>query len=177
MIIRSEKRAERGRAVSLTYEDVQEILKIIDQSSTKEIHIEVDDFKLIVRKHGADGAPAVTTTATPPAPAPASSAPVPAEPEPAQAAQDTSKTEAPSATAQSLNSPLAGTFYRAPSPGADPFVEEGAKVSTGDTVCILDVMKVMNTLKAPCDGVVLSIPVENAEAVSAGQPVMWFEPK
>ena len=76
-----------------------------------------------------------------------------------------------------LNTPLSGTFYRAPAPGADPFVKEGDKVSSGDTVCILDVMKVMNTLKAPCDGVVLNLPVENAEAVAAGQPVMWFEPK
>ena len=159
--------------MSLTYEDVQEILKIIDQSSTKEIHIEIDDFKLIVRKHGADGAPAVTTTATPPLPE--SAPPASAKPEPAAPAA--AKTEAPSATAVSLNSPLAGTFYRAPTPGADPFVREGAKVSTGDTVCILDVMKVMNTLKAPCDGVVLSIPVDNAEAVLASQPVMWFEPK
>jgi acetyl-CoA carboxylase biotin carboxyl carrier protein len=159
--------------VSLTYEDVQEILKIIDQSSTKEIHIEIDDFKLIVRKQGADGAPAVATTAT--APTLESAQPASAKPEPTAPAA--AKTEAPSATAVSLNSPLAGTFYRAPSPGADPFVGEGAKVSTGDTVCILDVMKVMNTLKAPCDGVVLSIPVDNAEAVLAGQPVMWFEPK
>ncbi len=166
--------------MSLTYEDVQEILKIIDQSSTKEIHIEVDDFKLIVRKHDADG-PAVTTTAMPPAPAPAEEAPAvaPATEAPQADAAGTSAvdTPAPSDTAVSLNSPLAGTFYRAPTPGAEPFANEGDKVKSGDTVCILDVMKVMNTLKAPCDGKVLSIPVENAEAVAAGQAVMWFEPK
>jgi len=165
--------------VSLTYEDVQEILKIIDQSSTKEIHIEVDDFKLIVRKHDADGAPTVASTVAPPAAtasAPPTATPV-QEPAAAPSADDSAKSAAPSDTAVALNSPLSGTFYRAPSPGADPFVETGAKVSTGDTVCILDVMKVMNTLKAPCDGVVLSLPVEDAEAVAAGQPVMWFEPK
>ena len=161
--------------MSLTYEDVQEILKIIDQSSTKEIHIEIDDFKLIVRKHDADGASAMSTTTTPPSPR--NTPPVSEEPEIPPAVPAAAKTEGPSTTALSLNTPLAGTFYRAPSPGADPFVEEGTKVSTGDTVCILDVMKVMNTLKAPCDGVVLNIPVEDAEAVSAGQPVMWFEPK
>lgn len=157
--------------MSLTYEDVQEILKIIDQSSTKEIHIEVDDFKLIVRKHDADGAPTVASTGAPPTATPVQ------EPAAAPSADDSAKSAAPSDTAVALNSPLSGTFYRAPSPGADPFVETGAKVSTGDTVCILDVMKVMNTLKAPCDGVVLSLPVEDAEAVAAGQPVMWFEPK
>ena len=164
--------------MSLTYEDVQEILKIIDQSSTKEIHIEVDDFKLIVRKHDADGAPAVATPAAPPATAseppaasPAPSAAAAAEP---PAAADSAP---PSDTAVALASPLSGTFYRAPAPGADPFVDEGDEVKSGDTVCILDVMKVMNTLKAPCDGVVSHIPVENAQAVGAGQPVMWFEPR
>ena len=165
--------------MSLTYEDVQEILKIIDQSSTKEIHIEVDDFKLIVRKHDADGTPTVAAAVAPPAAS--ASAPPPAatarEPAAAPTADDTAKSAAPSDTAVSLNSPLSGTFYLAPAPGADPFVEAGAKVSTGDTVCILDVMKVMNTLKAPCDGVVLSLPVKDAEAVAVGQPVMWFEPK
>ena len=164
--------------MSLTYEDVQEILKIIDRSSTREIHIEVDDFKLIVRKHDADGAPAVAAPAAPPATA---SEPPPAGPAPSAAAATESPAAAdsapPSDTAVALNSPLSGTFYRAPAPGADPFVEEGDEVKSGDTVCILDVMKVMNTLKAPCDGVVAHIPVENAQAVGAGQPVMWFEPR
>ena len=153
--------------MSLTYEDVQEILKIVDQSSTKEIHIEVDDFKLIVRKHDADGPPAAA--AAPESPAEEAAAPPPAAEPAAEAA-------APSDTALALRSPLSGTFYRAPAPGADPFVEEGDAVARGDTVCILDMMKVMNTLKAPCDGTVSGIPVENAEAVGAGQPVMWFEP-
>lgn len=164
--------------MSLTYEDVQEILKIIDQSATKEVHIEVDDFKLIVRKHGAEG-PVAATSSEPPSGALPAEAPAPAvaEPKAETPAAAPAKTVAPSDTAVSLNSPLSGTFYRAPSPGADPFVKEGDKVKSGDTVCILDVMKVMNTLKAPCDGSVVSIPVENAEAVGAGQPVMWFEPK
>lgn len=164
--------------MSLTYEDVQEILKIIDQSSTREIHIEVDDFKLIVRKHDADGAPAVATPAAPPATA---SEPPAASPAPSAAAAAelpaAAESAPPSDTAVALASPLSGTFYRAPAPGADPFVEEGDAVKSSDTVCILDVMKVMNTLKAPCDGVVSHIPVENAQAVGAGQPVMWFEPR
>ncbi len=165
--------------MSLTYEDVQEILKIIDQSSTKEIHIEVDDFKLIVRKRDADGSPAAAMpVAAPAAPPAATSEPPAASPAPADAATEPATVSAPpSDTAVALNSPLSGTFYRAPAPGADPFVEEGDEVKSGDTVCILDVMKVMNTLKAPCDGVVSRIPAENAQAVGAGQPVMWFEPR
>ena len=163
--------------MSLTYEDVQEILRIIDQSSTREIHIEVDDFKLIVRKRDADGSPAAAMPVATPA---AASGPPAASPAPADAATEpaaASDSALPSDTAVALNSPLSGTFYRAPAPGADPFVEEGDEVKSGDTVCILDVMKVMNTLKAPCDGVVSRIPVENAQAVGAGQPVMWFEPR
>ncbi len=162
--------------MSLTYEDVQEILKIIDQSSTRELHIEVDDFKLIVRKYDADGSPATAMPAATPAapPEPSAASPAPAAVAAESAAADSAP---PSDTAVALESPLSGTFYRAPAPGADPFVEEGDEVRRGDTVCILDVMKVMNTLKAPCDGVVARIPVENAEAVGAGRPVMWFEPR
>ncbi len=166
--------------MSLTYEDVQEILKIIDQSSTREIHIEVDDFKLIVRKHDADAPPAADAPPVPSAPPPAAPEPAAADsasPPEAEPAAEAAASAAPSETAVALTSPLSGTFYRAPAPGADPFVEEGDEVGSGDTVCILDVMKVMNTLKAPCDGTVARIPVENAEAVGAGQPVMWFEPR
>ena len=163
--------------MSLKYEDVQEILSIIDQSTTKELHIEVDDFKLIVRKHNGDG----VVIDESPVPAPKKHPPEPAnlvsEEKEIGSGSGTSNTHsAPSATTIPLKSPLSGTFYRAPAPGETPFIKEGAAVKSGSTVCILDVMKVMNALKAPCDGTVLSIPVEDAQAVTAGQPVIWFEP-
>lgn len=162
--------------MSLTFADVQEILRIIDQSSTSELHLEIDDFKLIVCKHGTG--PSITTA--PPimandAEAESKTSEKSGSGESAPAAQADS--DAPSESAVALRSPIAGTFYRAPAPGADPFVEVGDVVKKGTTVCILDVMKVMNMLSAPCNGRVCDFAVANAEAVSGGQLLVWFEPE
>ena len=161
--------------MSLNFEDVREILRIIDQTSTSELHIEVGDFKLVVGKHGNKPSSMVTSASET-----ETRVPLPSVSDAAQQSETSvvpSIDAPPSETAVAVRSPLAGTFYRAPAPGADPFVKIGDVVDKGATVCILDVMKVMNMLSAPCHGQVLAITVENAEAVSGGQPLIWFEPK
>jgi acetyl-CoA carboxylase biotin carboxyl carrier protein len=75
-----------------------------------------------------------------------------------------------------VKSPLAGTFYRAPAPGARPFVEVGGKVKAGDQVAIVEVMKLMNSVKAPVQGVVREICVANETPVKMGQVLMVIEP-
>jgi oxaloacetate decarboxylase (Na+ extruding) subunit alpha len=75
-----------------------------------------------------------------------------------------------------IESPMVGTFYRAPQPGAPPFVEEGQPVGAGQTLCILEAMKLMNEVKADTDGIVRSIHVENAEPVEFGQLLFELEP-
>ncbi|MEW6274652.1 MAG: acetyl-CoA carboxylase biotin carboxyl carrier protein [Bacillota bacterium] len=75
-----------------------------------------------------------------------------------------------------VKSPMVGTFYRAPSPGAKPFVEVGQRVSKEDTVCIIDVMKIMNSIPAGTDGVVTHIFVEDGAPVEFGQPLMVIDP-
>jgi acetyl-CoA carboxylase biotin carboxyl carrier protein len=75
-----------------------------------------------------------------------------------------------------VKSPLAGTFYRAPAPGARPFVEVGGKVKVGDQVAIVEVMKLMNSVKAPVKGVVREILVANETPVKMGQVLMVIEP-
>ncbi|MHB8148479.1 MAG: acetyl-CoA carboxylase biotin carboxyl carrier protein, partial [Vulcanimicrobiaceae bacterium] len=72
--------------------------------------------------------------------------------------------------------PMLGTFYRAPAPGAPPFVEIGSVVRKGDTLCIIEVMKLINTIAATRDGRVVELPVANAEIVEYGQEVMVLEP-
>ena len=74
-----------------------------------------------------------------------------------------------------VNSPMVGTFYRAPSPGASPFVEVGTKVSVGDTLCIIEAMKMLNQIEADKAGIVSAILVENAEPVEYGQPLVVIE--
>src|SRR5918996_695882 len=75
-----------------------------------------------------------------------------------------------------VEAPMVGTFYRAPQPGAPPFVEEGQPVGAGQTLCILEAMKLMNEVKADVDGIVRAIHVENAQPVEYGQLLFELEP-
>jgi acetyl-CoA carboxylase biotin carboxyl carrier protein len=75
-----------------------------------------------------------------------------------------------------IKSPLVGTFYRAPSPGAPPFVEEGDIVSKGQVLCIIEALKVMNEIESDIDGKVVKILVENGEPVEYGQELFYIEP-
>ena len=77
----------------------------------------------------------------------------------------------------SVDSPMTGTFYRAPSPDAPPYVEVGSKVDIHDTVCLVDVMKLFNSIPAGKRGTIVVICAENEAQVQAGQPLMWIEPE
>ena len=166
--------------MDLSYDDVQSILKIIDASTLEELHLEIGDFKLIVRKRGgraegalsasvgSDGGPAEISTLAArgeaAAPAPSRGAGVPASP---RALRD---------GAVEVRAPMVGTFYRAPAPGAPPFVEVGAKVEPDDVVCIIEVMKLMNSIRAGRRGQVVEILADNAQLVEYGQPLIVIEP-
>ena len=75
-------------------------------------------------------------------------------------------------TGKTIDSPMVGTFYRSPSPDSKPFVEKGQKVNKGDTVCILEAMKMMNQVTAEESGIIKDILVEDAEPVEFGQPLV-----
>jgi acetyl-CoA carboxylase biotin carboxyl carrier protein len=171
---------------TLTYRDVVDLLKIIDESSCQELHLELKDLRLDVVR-GRQDAPAPLPG---PAPAPAPAVTPQAVPEvkppaPEGKAEASVETKA-HATAPagevapvagfSLQSPLSGTFYRAPAPGATPFVEVGSLVEPGDQVGIVEIMKLMNSIKAPLKGIVRAILVENETAVTMGQTLMIIEP-
>lgn len=96
-------------------------------------------------------------------------------PAPAQAASGGEPAAAPS-NARKVTAPVVGVFYRAPSPGADPFVEIGQRVNAGQTLCILEAMKLMNEITTDHGGVVSRVLVENGELVSLGQELFWIEP-
>jgi acetyl-CoA carboxylase biotin carboxyl carrier protein len=157
--------------MGLDHDDVQEILAIIDKTPAKEVIVEHGDLKVVIRR-GDGTAPVAEAPAA--APDPVAAAPVAAPP--AAATEPEAGKAPPSATAIAVTAPLTGTFYRAPAPGAEPFVTEGAAVDETTTLCILEVMKVMNTLKGPCAGTVARIDAANEQAVTAGQALMWVEP-
>lgn len=159
----------------LSYDDVRKIIAILDASTLDEIHIELGDFKLDVRRRTA-GSPAqaappsaASAPAQPAAPAPG---PVAATP-PAASGKDGAGLK-PGQFA--VTAPMLGTFYRAPAPDAPPFVDIGRVVETDDALCIIEVMKLMNTIKAERRGRVAAILADNATMVEFGQTLIVFDP-
>ena len=131
----------------LSYDDVRKILALIENSTLDEIHVELDGFKLDVRRRG---------TGTP-----KTAARTDVELRPGQFA---------------LVAPMLGTFYCAPAPDAPPFVAVGKAVAADDPLCIIEVMKLMNTIKAERPGRVAAILAENATMVEFGQTLIVFDP-
>lgn len=158
----------------ITLEDIKTALKIIDQSQGGEVNLRFGDVTLIVRRGeaGSDVAASLSATnASKPKPAAEDKSRQAEKPQAPSAAGS-----APSETAVPLKAPLTGVIYRAPSPEEPPFVQVGAVVGEEDNVCIIDVMKVMNLIKAPAAGKVSRIDVENEQMVTKGDVVLWVEP-
>lgn len=171
----------------LTYRDVVDIMKIIDESVCREMHLEIGDFRLDLVKGPAGAVPGTAATGTagagadraatpaaPPATARTAEAAPAKKPEPPQPAAEPRK-PLPEGFLEVVT-PLAGMFYRAPAPGAPPFVDVGSLVEAGEQVAIVEVMKLMNSIKAPGKGVIREILVANESQVRMGQPLMVLEP-
>jgi acetyl-CoA carboxylase biotin carboxyl carrier protein len=153
----------------LTQEDVQTILKIIDEMGDRDVHLEIGELKLHVTR-GRDASSAVTLA---PAPAPGGSA---------RPAEDATASRRPEAIREvpaghvAVRAPTIGTFYRAASPGARPFVEVGDVVGADDTVCMFEVMKLFSSLQAGVAGAVTAILVANESLVEQDQPLILIKP-
>ena len=155
----------------LTQEDVQQILRLIHASEhVAEFHLKFGDVEIALSREGGAG-PARFTSPIPPA---AAAAPAPAATAAPPSASRASNEVPPGATA--VKAPMVGTFYRAPAPGAPAFVEVGARVEADTTVCIIEVMKLMNSIPAGVRGTVREIRVEDAQAVEFGQVLIVIEP-
>ena len=149
---------------------VNELARILDATDLTEIEVEQDDMRIRVSREMAQQF--VSHAAPPPMPAPQpNAAPVP-EPRPQP---DASGPNAPPASDNSVPAPMVGTAYLAPAPGADPFVRVGAKVTEGETLLIIEAMKVMNQIAAPRDGTVTDIVIEDGQPVEFGQPLLVIE--
>jgi len=157
--------------MTLRYEEVAEILKIIDSSHCDEISIETADIKLFVRRSGVGGP---ETTQAPSGPAAAPSAPA------NEIKRETPRSAegkiALAAGQFEVTAPMVGTFYRAQSPEAPPFVEIGSVVSKGQPLCLIEVMKLFTTIHAEQEGRVVHIGAENGEFVEYGRMLFVLEP-
>jgi acetyl-CoA carboxylase biotin carboxyl carrier protein len=154
--------------MTVRYDEISEILKVIDGSSCDEFVLETPDIKLVVRRRGAGG-PAIEPSTS--RPAASASAPAPTQATPKASAAPTAPAGAGAVTA-----PMVGTFYRSPSPGAPPFVEVGSKVKKGDPICIIEVMKLFTTIHAEWSGTIAEIGAPNAHLVEYGQMLFVITP-
>ena len=153
----------------LTQEDVQTILKIIDEMGDRDIHLEIGELKLHVTR-GGERAYAVSA---PSAPAPVAAPVRPGETPPVAPRRASSEVPAGHVA---VRAPTIGTFYRAASPGAQPYVEIGDRVGPDDTVCMFEVMKLFSSLKAGVAGAVAAILVANESLVDQDQPLILIKP-
>jgi acetyl-CoA carboxylase biotin carboxyl carrier protein len=153
----------------LTHEDVQKILQIIDEMGDRDVHFESGELKVHVTR-GADA-----TRAAPAAYAPAAAVPSAAPVAPRALRPAPPASEVPAGHV-AVRAPTMGTFYRAGSPGAKPYVETGDRVGSEDTVCVFEVMKLFSSLQAGVAGVVAAILVANEALVEQDQPLILIKP-
>ena len=155
----------------LTQQDVQEILRLVESADhVTDFSLKYGDVEVRVSRRPEGSPAAETRTATPaPATAPATAATPPA-------AAGAKKPAALPAGMAAVKAPMVGTFYRAPAPGAAPFVEVGQKVKPDTVVCIIEVMKLMSSIPAGVAGTVREIRVADSEPVQFGQLLIVIEP-
>lgn len=151
---------------------LKKLIDLVEESGIAEIEVTEGEEKVrITRAVAAPAAPAHTVYAAAPAPVQA------AAPAAAPVAAASAPTAAPAVRDLSAaqKSPMVGTFYRAPSPSSPAFVEVGQTVKAGDTLCIIEAMKLMNEIEAETSGVVKEILVENGQPVEFGEPLFIIE--
>lgn len=144
----------------MNLEEIRELVMLLEKTSLTELKVQTEDLKLTLRKGSAHKETASTT-------APASEDKKPVGIPPAEITPDQDLV--------SINSPMVGTYYQAPSPDSEPFVEIGDMVSKGQTLCIVEAMKLMNDIKSEYDGTIVEVAVENGQAVEYNQVLFWIK--
>ena len=153
--------------MQLDHNQLRDLIALLGESDIQELKLEGDDFRLELRRNLPSTQPQVLMQTAPAAiPAPVAAAPSVAPPAAPAVRGDLVE----------ITAPMVATFYRAPSPGDPPFVELGTRINTGQTVCILEAMKLMNELECEVSGEVVEILVENGTPVEFGQVLMRVKP-
>jgi acetyl-CoA carboxylase biotin carboxyl carrier protein len=148
--------------MSFSHDDVQRLIQLLDRSHFDELHLEAEGIKLTLRRNGA---PAVAT------PTASVAAAVPVAPVAAAAVQPASDP-----TLVEIRAPMLGTFYGAPKPGASPFVAIGTRLTADSAVGIIEVMKLMNSVAAGVEGVLVEVLVRDGDLVEFEQVLMRVRP-
>lgn len=148
---------------------IKKLIELLEESDLAEIEVQEGEGSVRISRYGKN----VPVAAPMMAHMPSSAAPV----APAVTAATTAPeaAAAPQPSGHIITSPIVGSFYRAPAPGAPPFVEVGQRVKVGDTLCVIEAMKMMNQIESDKDGVVAAVLVENGQPVEYGQPIFAIE--
>ena len=176
MAVDTKKNNTRDASVKIDLDQIRDLLSVVSQTDITELTIESGDQKITIKKSQTTFLP--TTIEVPHAPV-AVSKPQPQLPHPELDAAPVSKGEgkAESNGLVPITSPMVGTFYRAPSPTAAPFVDIGDVIAPGQTVCIIEAMKLMNDLPAEVSGRIVKVLVDNGTTVEYGQQLFLVDPK
>jgi len=166
--------------MQLDHDQLRQLLTLLGESDIQELRLEGDDFRLEVRRNLPAVAPVAVLQAPVPA-APPLGSPATGEPVIAAAPVPTPSAPPPAAAAarsdlQAITAPMVGTFYRSAAPGEPSLVEIGSRIKPGQTVCILEAMKLMNELETEFGGEVVEILVESGTPVEFGQVLMRIKP-
>jgi len=157
--------------------DLKSLIKLVTETDINEFEMENADEKIVIRRGKSQEIVHVSAPPTYVAAAPAPAAPVAAAP--AAASAPAQAAEAPKAAVsdkhETITSPIVGTFYRAPSPDSDPYVQVGSVVEKGQVFCIVEAMKLMNEIEAEFKCKVVEILKENAQPVEFGDPLFLVE--
>lgn len=155
--------------------EIQELIDYISNSGLAEVKIKTDEFELSIKKYAESSAVRMVEAAPAPAPAPS--------PAPASEAAPASKPAAPAEASASsssnlveIKSPMIGTFYLTPNPDSDPFVSIGDSIKAGQTVCIIEAMKLFNEIESEISGKIVKVLVSNATPVEYDQPLFLVDP-
>lgn len=146
---------------------VKKLIELLEESGIDEIEIQEGEESVRISRRREPAAPTVVY-------APAGGAPVAAAPPAAVAAAETPKREE-TPSGDTVTAPVVGTFYRAPAPGSKPFVEVGQQVNAGDTLCIIEAMKMLNQIESDKTGKIAAILAENGQPVEYGQPLFVIQ--
>ncbi len=166
---------------AMNFEDIKELVRIVaGEASLDEVEVERSGVRVRIKRSGASVEAAAEPVASPPAADPVSDADAPAStpaPPPAAVAPPSEAAPPEEPGLAYVTSPIVGTFYRSPSPDADPFVSIGDTVAKGDIVCIIEAMKLMNEIEAEASGEIVSVFVENNHPVEYGERLFAIRPR
>lgn len=158
--------------------EIQNLIKFVAKSGASEVKLEMDDVKITI-KTASDTPETQIIQAAPMAAAPqviAAPAPVAAQPVAQAAAPAAPKATEDDSKYLTIKSPIIGTFYRKPSPDKPAFVEVGSEVKTGDTVCVIEAMKLFNEIESEISGKIVKVLVDDSTPVEFDQPLFLVDP-